>query len=135
MVVSDFMSLLTMPEDYGYDLIYDHLLWPTVVAIMIVVTRFVYQHFRAACSLPPGPWGVPHLGYKPFFSNTCTYLKYNELAREYGPIVSLTQRGNTVVLLSDHQLIKKAFDMRQMTGRHDDGYMDIIGGYGEFYDN
>lgn len=106
-------------------------LWLNAAAAAAGLTYSAYRQLRAARTLPPGPWGVPFLGYEPFLSTHCTYLKYNELARRYGPICSFTQRGNTVVLLSDHRLIKTAFDMKQITGRPNDGYMDIIGGYGE----
>lgn len=115
--------------DYGYS----RELCLNVVATTLGLTYSAYRQLRAAQTLPPGPWGVPFLGYAPFLSNHCTYLKYNELARRYGPICSFTQRGNTVILLSDHKLIKTAFDMKQITGRPNDGYMDIIGGYGECF--
>lgn len=121
--------LETMSIDYSYS----RELWLNVVASTFGLTHSAYQQLRSAPSLPPGPWGLPFLGYAPFLSNRCTYLKYNELARRYGPICSFTQRGNTVILLSDHKLIKTAFDMKQITGRPKDGYMDIIGGYGEFF--
>lgn len=116
-----------MSDEYGYS----RELWLNVVATTLGLTYSAYRQLRAAQTLPPGPWGVPFLGYAPFLSNHCTYLKYNELARRYGPICSFTQRGNTVILLSDHKLIKTAFDMKQITGRPNDGYMDIIGGYGK----
>jgi len=118
----------TMSDERGYG----RELWLNVAATAIGLTYSAYRQLRAVQTLPPGPWGVPFLGYAPFLSNHCTYLKYNELARQYGPICSFTQRGNTVILLSDHKLIKTAFDMKQITGRPNDGYMDIIGGYGEW---
>ncbi|XP_050537443.1 cytochrome P450 18a1-like [Daktulosphaira vitifoliae] len=109
---------------------YSRELWLNAAATTLGLTYSVYRQLRAAQMLPPGPWGVPFLGYAPFLPTHSTYLKYNELARRYGPICSFTLRGNTVVLLSDHRLIKTAFDMKQITGRPSDGYMDIIGGYG-----
>lgn len=112
---------------------YSRELWLNAVAAALGLTYSAYRQLRAARTLPPGPWGVPFLGYAPFLSNHCTYLKYNELARQYGPVCSFTQRGTTVVLLSDHKLIKTAFDMKSVTGRPNDGYMDIIGGYGGFF--
>lgn len=121
------MTAETMSDGDGYS----RELWLNAVAAALGLTYSAYQQLRAARTLPPGPWGVPFLGYAPFLSNHCTYLKYNELARRYGPICSFTQRGNTVILLSDHKLIKTAFDMKQITGRPNDGYMDIIGGYGK----
>ncbi|XP_060880468.1 cytochrome P450 18a1-like [Metopolophium dirhodum] len=120
------MTAETMSDGDGYS----RELWLNAVAAALGLTYSAYRQLRAARTLPPGPWGVPFLGYAPFLSNHCTYLKYNELARRYGSICSFTQRGNTVILLSDHKLIKTAFDMKQITGRPNDGYMDIIGGYG-----
>lgn len=116
-------------DDHG---VFGRALWLNVAAAAVGLTISAYQKLKLVKSLPPGPWGVPFLGYAPFLNNHCTYLTYNELARKYGPICSLSQRGDTVILLSDHKLIKTAFDMKQITGRPNDGYMDIIGGYGEF---
>lgn len=124
------MTTETMSADEGYG--FSRTLWMNVAATTLGLTYSAYRHLRNYQELPPGPWGVPLLGYTPFLTTHCTYLKYNELARRYGPICSLTQRGNTLILLSDHKLIKTAFDMKQITGRPNDGYMDIIGGYGEF---
>ena len=56
--------------------------------------------------LPPGPWGLPYIGYAIFIPYEFEdHLK--QLFAKYGKIFSLTIYGQDVVMISDLEMIKK----------------------------
>ena len=73
--------------------------------IAYVVVYFIKSLIRWR-KLPPGPWGLPFIGYGIFipyqFEN---YFK--KLVAKYGKVFSLTIYGQDVVMISDIDLIKK----------------------------
>ncbi|KAL3499503.1 hypothetical protein ACH5RR_038596 [Cinchona calisaya] len=56
--------------------------------------------------LPPGPLGLPVLGYLPFLG-TNLHTEFSELARRYGPIFKLQLGNKLCVVLSSPSLIKE----------------------------
>lgn len=88
---------------------------------------------RKLRKLPPGPWGYPIVGIlfsikKEFHLLLCDYVKL------FGKVLSLKMGGQTLVVLSDHKLIKKAFQSRDFTARPKTELTHLLGGYGKFID-
>jgi len=66
---------------------------------------------------PPGPRGVPVLGFLPWIDPKAPYLTFTRLAKVYGPIYSLKLGSMFTVVLSDHRLIRQALAKDAFTGR------------------
>lgn len=62
--------------------------------------------------LPPGPRGLPLVGYLPFLGKNL-HQSFNELAQIYGPIYKLKIGSKQCVIISSPSLVK------QVVGDHD----------------
>lgn len=102
----------------------------SVFVFTLILARLITCWWRTRL-MPPGPRGVPVLGYLPFF-NGDTHLHYLELAKKYGPVLSLKLGNQYVVVLSDYKMIREAFRKEEFTGRPQSEFSDILGGYGEY---
>lgn len=87
---------------------------------------------RKTLRLPPGPTGIPLLGYLPWIDSERPYVSLTNLARKYGPICGLQMGSIYTILLSDPQLVRQAFAKEVFTGRAP-LYLThgIMQGYGE----
>ncbi|EEC18835.1 cytochrome P450, putative, partial [Ixodes scapularis] len=74
-------------------------------AITAAIIWYIYQS-QDNSKLPPGPKGVPLLGYIPFLGKN-HHLKFAELAKVYGPIVRFKYGMVNVVVLNDYASVKK----------------------------
>lgn len=90
----------------------------------------VLQWIKTIRSLPPGPWGVPILGYLPFLKGKAVHLHYAELAKKYGSMFSAKLGTHLVVVLSDYRAIRETFRREEFTGRPHTEFNNILGGYG-----
>ncbi|KAL4714022.1 hypothetical protein ACJJTC_008376 [Scirpophaga incertulas] len=68
-------------------------------------------------NLPPGPWGIPILGYLPFIDRHQPHLTLTQLSKTYGPIYGIGMGNIYAVVLSDHKLVREAFSKEVFTGR------------------
>ena len=80
----------------------------TVLFIVILVC-FILRKYRQIAKLPPGPNGLPLLGYLPFLNGQNPQKSMQELADKYGKIFSLQMGQVFCVVLSDLELIKTLF--------------------------
>ncbi|GBM61724.1 Cytochrome P450 2C38 [Araneus ventricosus] len=80
---------------------------PLLVAVCILVVTFLLlDWWRKNSNLPPGPWGVPILGYYPFLKET--HLDFTRLSKKYGKVFSFrTVGGRLIVVLNGHKAIKE----------------------------
>ncbi|KAL7061712.1 hypothetical protein AAHC03_0263 [Spirometra sp. Aus1] len=93
---------------------YRWILVPTVGYVLYRVCRFI----RRCRQLPPGPVGIPWLGYTPCLGNNA----FNELQKlhdTYGPTVSFRLCGHLIVVFSNMEGIRAAaLNCRSWIGRH-----------------
>lgn len=84
--------------------------------------------------LPPGPWGLPFLGYLPWLDPKAPYLSFTTLAEQYGPIYGVTLGNLYTVVLTDPKDIRSALAKDAATGRAP-LYVThgIMKGYGKFF--
>ncbi|KAJ9590643.1 hypothetical protein L9F63_016314 [Diploptera punctata] len=80
--------------------------------------------------LPPGPWGLPVLGYLPFVKGEAPHIHFKDLAKKYGTMFSTRLGNQLIVFLSDHKIIREAFRREEFTGRPHTEFINILGGYG-----
>jgi len=83
----------------------------------------------AHLKLPPGPTGLPFLGYLPFVGREI-HLTLTSLSERYGPIYQIFLGGIRVVVLNDASLVRQAFKQPVFSGRPDTQLTRILQGYG-----
>ncbi|KAM7290965.1 cytochrome P450 2J6-like isoform X1 [Ixodes scapularis] len=66
--------------------------------------------------LPPGPTGVPVLGYLPFLGSS-PQVTYKKLAAKYGPIIRVKLGSEDVVVLNDLDSIKEGLNKDEFLAR------------------
>ena len=102
-------------------------LWSQILVsslIAYVVVYFVQSLVRWR-KLPPGPWGLPFIGYGIFIPYQFEdHLK--QLFGKYGKVFSLTIYGQDIVMISDLDLIKKCMLKDVFNYRLHDWFFTLI---------
>ena len=82
-----------------------------LLAILIILLMFylIWMAIRRNSKLPPGPYGLPILGYLPFINSQNPQKSMQELSLKYGDVFSLQMGQIFCVVLSDQDLIKNLF--------------------------
>ncbi|KAM7312798.1 putative cytochrome P450 [Ixodes scapularis] len=82
--------------------------WASLVSLFAITAAIFWYIYQSQdnSKLPPGPKGVPLLGYIPFLRKN-HHLKFAELAKVYGPIVRIKYGMVNVVVLNDYASVKK----------------------------
>lgn len=96
-----------------------------ILVILICVLWVKLRHLK----LPPGPIGLPFLGYLPFLGQEI-HLTLTSLSDRYGPIYQIFLGGIRVVVLNDAALVRQAFKQPVFSGRPDTQLTRILQGYG-----
>ena len=86
------------------ELLYRSEVW---VAILVVIVLFYAFWRRSSVLEPPGPWGLPVVGYMPFLGRKMN-LTINRLAKRYGDVFQLRIGSRKVVVISGQKAIRKA---------------------------
>ncbi|XP_054723706.1 vitamin D 25-hydroxylase-like [Uloborus diversus] len=86
--------------------------------IVIFVSVILVTHFRRSKykNFPPGPIGLPILGYLPFLGSE-PFRTLHELRRKNGNVFSLYLGQTYVVVLGDYIAVKEAFSLSSTTDR------------------
>lgn len=98
------------------------------VAVLLAVRSI--QRLKFNRTLPPGPWGLPWMGYLPFM-NGDLHTKYCAMAKKYGSVFSVRLGSQLTVVLSDPRVIRETFRREEFTGRPCVEFINILEGYGE----
>lgn len=91
--------------------------------------RIANRNYLTSLKLPPGPTGLPFLGYLPFMSQE-VHVTLTQLSERYGPIYQIYLGGIRVVVLNDASLVRQAFKQPVFSGRPDTQLTRILQGYG-----
>ncbi|CAN8032898.1 unnamed protein product, partial [Ixodes persulcatus] len=78
--------------------------------------RKTQKHKRSTLSSPPGPWGLPLLGYLPFLRRK-QHIFFRDLSRKYGPVFSVRLGVVNVVILNSYKSIREGFSKKQLLAR------------------
>ena len=114
-------------------------LWHTLaVTTLFYASVKTWRWWRASRLLPPGPTGLPLVGYLPYitrdFHEELTVLS-KKYAAKTGGVFSLRLGTQLIVVLSDHRVIREAFRREEFACRPDNDFMKLLDGYGTFNNN
>ncbi|XP_071962277.1 cytochrome P450 2J4-like [Antedon mediterranea] len=86
--------------------------------VVLLLFTWHYVSSRLHTGLPPGPTGLPVVGYLPFLGLK-PYKTFTKLVKQYGPIYSVKMGSRIVVVLNGCTVIREAFVKkgRQFAGR------------------
>ena len=89
------------------------LAWTVVqLVVLLWVIHFIWRKFFAGRSSslpePPGPYGLPVLGYMPFLGKR-PHLTLTKLKEKYGDIFQLQIGAQKTVVLSSVDIIREAY--------------------------
>ena len=87
-----------------------------VAILTLLLTLLVWSRSRRRRQ-PPGPWGVPVLGYLPWLDPTHPYKTLTGLARRFGPVFSVKMGSVDCVVLADNNIIRDLFSNDSVSGR------------------
>ena len=89
--------------------------------ILFTVFLITYLAYKRANEpkpkMPPGPWGLPIVGYLPFLDPQAPYLTLQNLANKFGKVFSVQLGQVLCVVLTDPALIRQAFSRSEFSGR------------------
>ena len=87
-------------------------------ALLLLVIILKYRSVIVSRkSLPPGPPGVPVLGYLPWLDPVQPYKTLTKLVTRYGKVFSLQMGGVPCVVVADNAVMKDLFSREEVTGR------------------
>ncbi|KAI7746539.1 hypothetical protein M8C21_004681 [Ambrosia artemisiifolia] len=102
------------------------------VMILLLVCYQWKQSYSRNCTtpLPPGPYGLPVVGYLPFIGSNL-HERFTKLAKTYGPIFSLRLGSKLHVVVNSMDLVKVvAHDMDQTFANRSPPLTALIMSYG-----
>lgn len=84
-------------------------------------------------SLPPGPWGLPVLGYIPFLAGRNPYTAFSQLADKYGGMAFVKLGKKNVLILRDPDMIRETYKLTAFSDRPNSKLKDdkLIGNKGK----
>lgn len=100
-----------------------------VTSLLYFVT-WLWRWWRTNQTLPPGPRGLPLVGYLPYIRRDF-HEELTLLSKQHGPIFSLRMGSELIVVLSDHRIIREAFRREEFACRPDNDFMRLLDGYGK----
>ncbi|CAG2110725.1 unnamed protein product, partial [Medioppia subpectinata] len=87
--------------------IYSNALILLISLFTYFVSKQIYNEYCMRNKLPPGPIGLPFVGYMPFLKGEPSRV-FVQLAKKYGPVFGIQMGCSPVVVLNDWPSIKEA---------------------------
>ena len=91
----------------------------TLFACILLLVQMLHNIHAKNKKLPPGPVGVPVLGYLPFLDVDHLGKSFKDLGKKFGDVFSLRVGTEMAVVLNSYEAIKRAFAQEELTARPD----------------
>ena len=98
----------------------------TFALCLILILLVSLKSLRQTLKLPPGPTGFPILGILPLIKKEF-HLMLFDYSKVFGKIVSFKMGRETFVVLSDYNIINKAFQSRDFVARPKSELSQLLG--------
>ena len=85
--------------------------------LLVVVIIKLQRSWVGMKLLPPGPLGLPFLGYLPWLDPVEPYKTMTSLVEKYGKVFSLNMGSILCVVVADNGVMKDMFNREEVTGR------------------
>jgi len=102
------------------------------VLSIVLMIQWLLKCYREVLSLPPGPWGIPIVGYLLFIGQE-KHTEFMLMAKKYGSLFSTRLGTQLTVVMSDYKMIRETLRREEFTGRPDTPFMQTLNGLGEFF--
>ncbi|KAG8197779.1 hypothetical protein JTE90_006480 [Oedothorax gibbosus] len=102
-----------------------------IALVVLVVSYFLLNAWREWRNLPPGPYGLPIVGYLPFLSDPL--WDFHKLGEKYGDVFSVKMGSQTVVCLHGVEAIKEALARSDFLGRPHSGPLKLFNENSAFF--
>ncbi|GAB6025834.1 Cytochrome P450 2 sub R member 1 [Chamberlinius hualienensis] len=80
--------------------------WSFIYALITAIfIRWIIKRVIILVKLPPGPWGLPLVGYLPWITKDA-YKSFIDIAKLHGGLFSVNLGSETVVILNDWKSVK-----------------------------
>ncbi|XP_055332149.1 cytochrome P450 2J6-like [Paramacrobiotus metropolitanus] len=100
----------------------------TLIGLVIVTAvTFFSWYYRKYRNVPPGPLGLPFVGYGPFLTSDPP-AKLLKLKKRYGKVMSMSFGPQLTIVLNDYEAVKEAFIKQGdlFTGRPSTFMLDLL---------
>ncbi|XP_015795767.1 cytochrome P450 2J6 [Tetranychus urticae] len=84
--------------------------------LTVWVIKHLFNFINRLQKLPPGPWGLPFVGYLPFIKKDA-YIQMTELAEKYGPVFSFKCGQFDVIVINEVKAIEEALKNDHLLAR------------------
>ncbi len=82
--------------------------WPWIFTILVgLIAAVLIKQKWSSRNEPPGPWGLPVLGYLPFLGRKMN-LTVNNLYKKYGEVFQLKMGSRKIIVISGEKAIREA---------------------------
>ncbi|CAG2100613.1 unnamed protein product [Medioppia subpectinata] len=105
--------------------IYSNALILLISLFTYFVSKQIYSEYEMRKKLPPGPMGLPFVGYLPFLKGEPSKV-FVQLAKKYGPVFGIQMGSCPVVVLNDWPSIKEAFSDESALARPKDSLFTAL---------
>ena len=78
-----------------------------VFAVSLLVVKLATMVRRKRYKLPPGPWGLPLVGYLPFFGSEPP-VTFTRMRKTYGDVISISMGSWSAVVINGRDAIREA---------------------------
>ncbi|KAK8773491.1 hypothetical protein V5799_011973 [Amblyomma americanum] len=90
---------------------------PATLAVGVATALLLIYLWRRPCRknaspatpLPPGPWGLPVIGYLPFLRGQQQHVAFKWIAEKYGPVFRVKMGAMNVAVLNDFESISEGY--------------------------
>ncbi|XP_048479710.1 cytochrome P450 18a1 [Plutella xylostella] len=102
-----------------------------ITVITALAVYYLLQTVKYYRSLPPGPYGLPFVGYLPWIvGSSAPHATYLDLSARHGAVVSLQLGSNLLACLGSTRLVRELFGRLDSVGRPHTPLNNLLEGRG-----